>query len=326
MAKRKRKQSSWWSRLPFFRPRSPKGRRRKPDPTVTARRVWTVLRIVAVVVILGGLAFGFVRLDRYVKSLPDLQRWGHLELYGLPAWVRTSPALQEVIRQTAGTNLPLVEETAEAIGRRLEALPWMYNVYVQTGSQTVKVRAGYRRPRAVVRRGEESWHLAWVGPPDVLYTPHQRRVLVMPALEIEGIPIVEITGFASRPPRPQGAVALWEAEEIISTVELVATLGRMDELNCPDQPLLDHIARIDVANFNGRKDPKQSHIVMYTTGGTEIRWGAAFGQAATYSESTEQEKIASLYTFYKKHGRIDGTVKYIDLRIAQILPPRPLEP
>ena len=326
MAKRKRKKEPWWSRLPFIQAPKRKTRRSKPDPAATAQRIWTVLRIVAVVIVLGALAFGFVQLDRYVKNLPELQRSGNLELYGLPSWVRSSPALQAVIRDAAGAKLPPAEQTAEAIGHRLEALPWMYNVHVQTGSQTVKVRADYRRPRARVRRGEQTWHVAWIEASDVLYNPQERCVVVLPALAIEGVSLVEIAGFVSRPPRLQEGAALWHAEEVVSTVELLAALSRMDEITCPEQPLLSHISRIDVDNFNGRKDPKQSHIVLYALDDTPIRWGASFGQAATYSESTEQEKIASLYTFYKQHGRLENTVKCIDLRIAQVLPPRPLEP
>jgi len=326
LARRKKKQQSFWSRLRFWNTSKPKQRGRKTQSTWTAQRIWTLVRAVVVVAVLGALAFAFVQLDRYIKTLPDLQRWGNLELYGLPTWVRNSPALQEAIRRAAGSNLPLTEQTAEAIGRRLEALPWLYDVHVQTATETVKVRAGYRQPLALIRRNDRQWHIARISRDDPLYLPDQRRVLVMPALPVRGIPIVEITGFAARPPQVTGSATLWSVEEIVSTIELLNALDRMDRITCPDQPLLAHIARIDVANFNGRKAPKQSHVTLFTRDGTEIRWGAAFGQAATYSESKEQEKIASLYTFYKKQGRLDGIVKYIDLRIAQVLPPRPQEP
>ncbi|MBN1816488.1 MAG: hypothetical protein JW828_03955 [Sedimentisphaerales bacterium] len=284
-----------------------------------------MLRIVAVFVVLSGVAIGFVYLDRYAKSIEDLTRFGPLEYYRLPEWVKASPAVGEQIEKLLGKTVALEPGTAENVAVRLSALPWLYNVYTQTAQESVRVRADWRKPMAVVRQGNDQVHLAWIEKEDPLYDPDQRRVAVIGFVPVEGITLVEITGAAASIPRMQNGLGTWSAPEIVTTAEMLRTFGNMDSKNFSQNPLLGQIQRIDVSNFGGRKDSKAAHVVLYATDGTEIRWGAAFGQAATYAEATEVEKVASLYGFYRKHGTLLGKVKYIDLRIAQIIPPRPMD-
>jgi len=44
-------------------------------------------------------------------------------------------------------------------------------------------------------------------------------------------------------------------------------MNRMDKSFTPDKPLLFEIDRIDVRNFNGRRDKGEPHIVLYTKDG-----------------------------------------------------------
>jgi len=97
----------------------------------------------------------------------------------------------------------------------------------------------------------------------------------------------------------------------------------MDEISTPEAPLLNEIASIDVSNFGGRKSSRRPHIVLYAKDGTQVFWGAAYGESARYLEASEREKIAMLYQFYKDHSTIQGKVKYIELRHPQEGIPRP---
>ena len=93
-------------------------------------------------------------------------------------------------------------------------------------------------------------------------------------------------------------------------------LSRMDIAVSPDKPLLRHIERIDVANFEGRKNKREPHISLYTKDGTQIIWGAELGTWQRHLESPDDDKLAKLYTYYQQYGTLSG-VKYINLRDPQ---------
>ena len=84
----------------------------------------------------------------------------------------------------------------------------------------------------------------------------------------------------------------------------------------PDKPLLRQIDRIDVANFEGRKNKREPHISLYTKEGTQVIWGAELGTWQRHLESPDDDKLAKLYTYYQQYGTLSG-VKYINLRDHQ---------
>jgi hypothetical protein len=99
----------------------------------------------------------------------------------------------------------------------------------------------------------------------------------------------------------------------------------MDRLVTPDKPLLYEIASVDVSNFKGRENSRFPHIVLYTKDNTEIIWGAEVGTWQQFLESTDEQKLAKLYEYYKKHGSLLGGVKYINLRDPQDNIPLPID-
>ena len=68
-----------------------------------------------------------------------------------------------------------------------------------------------------------------------------------------------------------------------------------------------------MSNFR-RSGATLSHIIIKTTDGIEILWGAEPGQAAANIEMSEEEKLSSLYQMFRLHGTLKGKYKYIDLR------------
>jgi cell division septal protein FtsQ len=93
-------------------------------------------------------------------------------------------------------------------------------------------------------------------------------------------------------------------------------LSLMDIAVSADKPLLRQIDRIDVANFEGRKNKREPHISLYTKDGTQIIWGAELGTWQRHLESPDDDKLAKLYTYYQQYGTLSG-VKYINLRDPQ---------
>jgi len=99
----------------------------------------------------------------------------------------------------------------------------------------------------------------------------------------------------------------------------------MDRALVPDKPLLYEIDRINVSNFNGRQNKHRPHIVLYSRDNTEIMWGAEVGQWQRHLESTDEQKLAKLYSYYKEFGTLSGGVKYINLRDPRDKIPLPID-
>ena len=60
-------------------------------------------------------------------------------------------------------------------------------------------------------------------------------------------------------------------------IALVVLLHRMDAQVMPRNPLVEHIAHVDVRNFNGRKNAREPHIVFRSKDGTQIIIDAGTG-------------------------------------------------
>ncbi len=324
--KRHKKQSGF--SIPWLSKKSSSSpvRRKRPAPISWSRRLLQLLVVLVVVSALGGMAVGFVYLERYVRSLPVVaERTGPLELVGPPSWI--SNELQDKIVQAAGgRSFPLDRDQGRRMAERLGELAWVYGVSIQTTEKTFRIEAGYRKPIAVIEYGGKKLYLVRVERDDPLYSDTEPRVVILDYVPVEKLLLPKITGFASKPPTQPGE--LWHSAEIIAAVELLTALGRMDQISSPTKPLLADLDRIDISNHAGRTNSGNIHTILYAKDGTEVWWGAAYGESHRYLEATEQEKIALLYTFFKQYGTIRGIDRgvgqFIDLRNPQKMFPRPL--
>jgi len=302
MAKRKKKKKSW------FGFGSAKKRRRKTVKSTS--RLWSVFLILAAVCVVAAIAVGFVYIDRYVQAVsPVAQPFGRLELVGVPDWAG-SELLEKIASTAGGKEFCLDKTVAKEIATSLQSMAWLYDVRARTTSKTIRISANYRKPIALVQKGGEKFYLDKDG-------------VLLDYLATGKLPIVKITGIQAGQVAPVGSI--WRQDDVAAAVKVLGVLGRMDEISTPQKPLLYEIASMDVANLGGRKNNRQSHIILYAKDGTQILWGAAPGEAERYLEATEKEKIAMLYEFYKQHRTVQGIVKYIELRQPQKTMPRPLD-
>ncbi len=180
----------------------------------------------------------------------------------------------------------------------------------------------------MIKSGSKNYNLALIAPYDQSWEHDKPKVMLLDYIELDTLPVVEIKGFSLRKLPVAGDI--WQGEDITSTVELLTVLGRMDEISCAEAPLLAELASIDISNFGGRKNRNNSHIVLYAKDGTPIYLGAAYGDSTLYLEATEQEKLGTLYSFYKDYSNTiqcikNAICKSVDLRYAQTKIPRPEE-
>ncbi len=266
-----------------------------------------ILKVAAVVCVLIGLVVGFVFLEKYIKKAGLIaQKTVLIELVDVPDWV-TEP-LKEKIYAAARANdevLSIDENTASLVHRNIEtSVAWIQQVKVQVTHDAIRVSGYWRKPLAIVRHGSQSFYV-------------DEESVVMDFVPMPNLPIVKVEGLspAAKPPLPADT---WQGGDLAAAVDILTRLQKMDKLISPDKPLLGTIDRIDVSNFNGRKNNRLPHIILYTKDNTEIIWGAEAGTWQRHLEATDEEKLTNLYAYYKEHGLLLGGAKYINLQYSQV--------
>ena len=266
------------------------------------------------VCILGGTAIGLIYLDRYLKeTAPPPEAEALLELADVPTWVNSE--LQVKVLQAArgnGQDLRIDENAAGLVQNNIDRqIAWLDDVKVQTTHNSLRIEGHWRKPVGLIKSGRRSFYV-------------DAEQVVLDFVQIPGLPIVEITGLPPiRKIPPLGEV--WGGDDLAAAITLLELLERRDKIETSQKPLLSEIGRLDVSNFDGRKNGKLPHIVLYTKDDTKIIWGAEIGKWQRYLESTDEQKIAKLYSYYREYGTLSGEAKYINLCDPQDDIPQPID-
>jgi hypothetical protein len=272
-----------------------------------------LLEISIVICFLLGTVIGLAILDSYVKTKTAAASENFdLILINVPSWV-TEQVQMNVLAITKGDGqLSLDENTAQLVQRRIDSkAAWIYDVQVQTTHESILIEAKWRKPIAMFKRGMEKFYL-------------DTEQVVLDFVPMPGLSIVEVKGLSlimKAPPLGQ----VWRRDDLTAAVTILDRLDRMDKAFTPDKPLLVEIASIDVSNFGGRENNQNPHIVLYAKDSTEIIWGAEFGTWQQNLESTDEQKLAKLYGYYKEAGTLLGGAKYINLRDPRYKVPLPID-
>jgi hypothetical protein len=264
--------------------------------------------VVAVVGILAGTGVFLRFAEGYVVS-ETAGREGSLVLVDVPRWVNWDLKAR-VVAVAGGARFPLRDETADVVARNLTPMAWLDDVSVQVTHDEVRVKARWRRPLVLIDRGSAKLYV-------------DADLVVLDYMPMAHLPIVEVKGLAMGLNPSPGQV--FDRDDLAAAVALVLLLQCMDAEITPDNPLLEHIASIDVSNYQGQKRPREPHLVFYTQDGTQIIWGAEIGQWAKCLEAKDEHKLAKLYTYYKEYGSLSAGVKYINLRDPQDKVPQPID-
>ncbi len=263
------------------------------------------------VCVLGGTAIGLLYLKR---NIPVPQEEALLEFADAPPpWVN-SELQQKVLKAARGDleYLRIDENAAALVHQNIDIqVAWLDDVKVQTTHNALRIKGRWRKPMGLVKSGRRSFYV-------------DAEQVVLDFVEMPGIPIVEITGLKStRKVPPLGEI--WEGDDLAAAITLLDRLERRDRIETTQKPLLSEINRLDISNFGGRKYRKLPHIVLYAKDDTKIMWGAKIGEWQRYLESTDEQKIAKLYGYYKEYGTLSGGVKYINLYSPQDDIPQPID-
>ncbi len=316
--KKNKDEKSWFSFLKRDGKKKPAAasvparKRKKKDEPLLAPWLRVALSIVGLALLGAGLTAGFMVMERYVKTLPQIESAaGPLILKKpTPPWLESSWT-EHIVKTVGGRRFVLDEAAARTVAERLAAIPWMYDVRVQATSKALEISAQYRRPIVSVRLGGRTYYV-------------DEKMIVFEALPVTSIAVPAVKGFSQRTAPTPGTV--WPAEDIRAAMELVNVLSLMDlQMMAAEEPiskpLLDEIESVDVSGLSA---VKPNIVLDVKDGTTKINWGAAWGQAARKMEADEKEKITTLYQFYiENKNTLQSKVKFIELRQPQSLVPRP---
>ena len=265
--------------------------------------VKTSLFVCALVMVMAG----FIFLDGYVKKQTVGSSGNRtIELVGeVPGWVSEEIKNRIYASATAEANNSTNDDekiAASAQQNIAHLVPWLADTKVQTTHKSILISGRWRKPMLLVTADKNKFYI-------------DAEQVILDYVPISNVPVINITGLeiSKIPPTP-GKV--WQGDDLTAGMAVLNRLARMDTAVTPDKPLLHHIDRIDVANFDGRKNKREPHISLYTKDGTQIIWGAELGTWQRHLESPDDDKLAKLYTYYQQYGTLSG-VKYINLRDPQ---------
>lgn len=280
-----------------------KSNRRARDKRLNAIRNWpwvSIFKVVAVICFLAASGAFLRYAEGYVETVAPMQEGG-LKLVDVPDWAK-SDLRNRVAEKAGGTRFPLTEDTASAVAGNLARMPWLADVRVRVTHDSVLVSARWRKPVVVIDIREDN---------KKIYV--DKDLVVMDYLPMPHLPIVPAKGVSLRIVPLLGQT--FDEGDLKAAVDLAVLLNQMDAEFAPKTPLLEQIASIDVSNYRGRVNAGREHIVLNTKGKAQIIWGAEIGEYAKLLEASDQEKIASLYGYYKSGSFAEA--KYINLRPPQ---------
>jgi hypothetical protein len=252
-----------------------------------------------------------VFLEKYVKQTVPVAEVD-LELADVPLWA--SDQLKQKVRAAAigKAGNGLGKDIALSVRHNLEQLTaWLDDVKVRSTYDRLRVEGRWRKPIGIVKSGRLKF-----------YVDTER--VVLDYVPLPDLPIVEIKGLPPITKTPPLGEA-WQRDDLAAAVMILDRLDHMDKTLTADKPLLYEIDRIDVSNFNGRQNSRYAHIILYSKDTSQIIWGAELDKWQQHLESTDEEKLAKLYGYYKDYGTLSGGAKYINLRDPRDKIPLPID-
>jgi len=294
-----------------FKPGSSK-KNKKEKTGWFGRSLINILKVSAVISVLAGIVVGIFFLEKYIKkNVPGPQDSIGLELANVPQWV-SGELKAKLLAAAGGQTFRLDENAALSVQQKIEKqFVWLDEVKVQTMHDRLIIKGRWRKPLALVKSGLHKFYV-------------DAELVVLDFMPMPNLPIIEITGLSliTKTPTP-GEV--WHQDDLDEAVTILEQLDQMDKLIAHDKPLLYEIASIDISNFKGRKNARLPHIVLYAKDNTQIIWGAEVGKWQQHLESTDEQKLAKLYSYYKEYGTLLNGAKYINLRDPQDNIPLPID-
>jgi hypothetical protein len=280
------------------------------------RRAMT--QVLLVLALLAGIAISFYFARRYVdKKVAFPTEPPRVVLKIRPPWM-TDFLAEQIIRSArpAGTRSAFDQKLLVETATLLKGNPWIREVrqvrrvYGQKPGDTIEIDCAYRAPIALVKWGD--YYSLIDGEATKLpeqFTAQQVPQIVMgPDRKTTNIRIVE--GVKQPPPEPGRT---WAGADVDAGLDMVKLLY--------GKPYANEVMKVDVSNFDGRRDPREAQLVLITKHSTEIRWGRPVNAKDFFIEVSTAQKLEYMKKVFEELGRVDGNRPWIDIRFDKITYP-----
>jgi hypothetical protein len=302
----------------------PKGKTIKPSMSKTSAPPEAGAGRRALLHLCGGIAFvsvlalAVVTARRYVDQRVAAPVGPlNVVLVNKPAWMSEFLAQQIAATVPRAASSAFDHELLVAAAEKLRLNPWVRDVhsvrrlYGERPGDTLAVDCEFRAPIALVQWGDYYWLVDGDGMklPEQFTASHVPRIV----LGRNGRMNVRIIEGVKQPPPVSGQ--RWAGADLSAGLGLVKLLyGRS---------YAEELVTVNVANFSGRKDPREAQLVLRTKYGTEVRWGRPLDAKDFFAEVPVSQKLDSMKSVVEQYGRVDAGQPWIDIRYDRITYPKP---
>jgi hypothetical protein len=292
------------------------------DPEQAARLRRIGIHAGASLVVLIACGVGFALVERHVeKKIAFPAKPPAIYLKARPAWMSDLVA-QQIATQVAprGAHSAFDHDMLVEITRMLKTNPWIMKVrsvrrvYGDAPGDTLELDCDFRTPAALVRTGNAYYLIDRTGVrlPEQYAASEVPRVVTTPDGHVN---ILVIEGVAR--PAPANAGQKWTGDDLRAGLDMAALV-----LDPANQPFTHEIRKINVENFNGRRDVREAQLVLTTCYNTPVRWGRPIKATDRFIEVDPGRKLDYLREVYKRYGRVDGNQPLgIDIRYDKVTYP-----
>lgn len=303
-----------------------------PEQVALARRTLLIVAIALVTLTLAII--GLYKVRQYVSGTVALQAEPPtVVLANRPSWM--SDLVYEQICAAARPKKPqsaldqqALRDAVEALKQNQRVSPWIKQIhhvkllYGQKPGDTLEIDCEYRIPVALVHGKTpptptdpgDYYYLVdsdGVALPE-RYKPEQLGKVVYGRDGRMNIRVIE--GVSNPPPAVPGKG--WSGGDIRAGLEMVRALA--------GHPYTEEIMKVDMTNFGGRVNERESHILLWTnhTPPTYIRWGRPESDKGSgIVEIPPRDKMLYLEKVFQQFGRVDAGRPWIDIRLDHITYP-----
>lgn len=269
-------------------------------------------RIGFTLALLGGLAFGLAAMERYVKNIAMERKVDYrVELVNPPEWL-TRDLMEQLAHSLdiQESDLAVDQAVADRWAQALQENPWVRQLHHlhKRYDGVVELDCELRVPIASFEQRGRIYYI-------------DREHVTIPAAAVQ-LHLVRLDG------PPTSGVELGEAvsdRKLIAGLEVLQLILQVDSQMERKEQLWTELARLDVSNYQGRLNPREAHLTLYTERNTPIYWGAAVNEATAHYEANEKFKLTTLYRQFKQAGSLDR-YQYVELRNFRKEKTDPLKP
>jgi len=245
-----------------------------------------LLPFLCMVGVVSGAVYGLEQLRRYVYSLPEYHPAAiRVKLLDPPDWVEREqwgPRILSAV-EVPPEDAWMDEQLPMKVAKQLTDSGWVRQVERVSRHMdgTIEVACTYRRPIAMLST-------------DAGYVPVDADGFRLPEVyEQVGVESgwLRICGVQTATPRVNASFQGEDAKAAIRLASLIFAQG---------WEISSRISAIDVANFRGRQNRRESHIKLWTPKGHLIKWGSAIGEEI--EEPTAAEKLANIAIMLRRGG------------------------